>query len=45
MLTALQPPIADKNFAAAVFGIWLGEKPIQEDIKRDLVTRAAILIK
>jgi hypothetical protein len=35
-----RPPIADKSFAAAVFGIWLGEKPIQEDIKRDLVSRS-----
>ena len=34
-----RPPIADKAFATAVFGIWLGEKPIQEDIKRDLVSR------
>jgi hypothetical protein len=34
-----KPPIADKAFAAAVFGIWLGEKPIQDDIKRDLVSR------
>ena len=38
---AAKPPVADKNFAAAVFGIWLGEKPIQEDIKRDLVARLA----
>jgi hypothetical protein len=37
--------IADKNFAAAVFGIWLGEKPIQNDIKKGLVSRAAELIK
>ena len=37
-------PIEDKAFAAAVFGIWLGEKPIQDDIKRDLVSRAASLI-
>lgn len=29
--------IADKAFASAVFGIWLGEKPIQDDIKADLV--------
>jgi len=36
----VKPPIADKAFAAAVFGIWLGEKPIQEDLKRDLVSRA-----
>lgn len=40
-----KPPIADKDFAAAVFGIWLGEKPIQDDIKRDLVARAPLLIK
>jgi chalcone isomerase-like protein len=37
-------PIADKEFAAAVFGIWLGEYPIQADIKRDLVSRAPLLI-
>lgn len=42
---AAKPPIADKDFAAAVFGIWLGEKPIQDDIKKDLVARAAALIK
>lgn len=34
-----KPPIADKDFAAAVFGIWLGDKAIQDDIKRDLVAR------
>jgi hypothetical protein len=33
-------PIADPAFSTAVFGIWLGEKPIQQDIKRDLVARA-----
>lgn len=38
-------PIADKNFAAAVFGIWLGDEPIQDDIKRDLVARAPALTK
>lgn len=37
-------PIADKDFAAAVFGIWLRERPIQADIKRDLVSRAPLLI-
>ena len=40
-----KPPIADKAFAAAVFGIWLGEKPVQEDIKKDLVSRAGELLK
>ena len=39
-----KPAIDDKNFAAAVFGIWLGDKPIQDDIKRDLVARAPQLI-
>ena len=33
---AAKPDIADKAFASAVFGIWLGEKPIQDDIKADL---------
>jgi hypothetical protein len=38
-------PIADKEFAAAVFAIWLGECPIQADIKQDLVSRAPLLIR
>jgi hypothetical protein len=41
----VKPPIGDKAFAAAVFGIWLGEKPIQEDLKRDLVSRAAEVLR
>jgi hypothetical protein len=41
---AAKPPIADKNFAAAVFSIWLGEKAIQADLKRDLVARAAVAV-
>ena len=40
-----KPPIADKDFAAAVFSIWLGEKPIQDDIKKGLVSRAPALLK
>jgi len=36
-----RPPIADKAFAAAVFGLYLGEQPLQEDIKQGLVSRAA----
>jgi hypothetical protein len=38
-----KPPI--KAFAATVLGIWLGEKPVQEDIKKDLVSRAAEVIQ
>lgn len=34
-----KPAIADKNFAAAVFAVWLGDKPIQEDVKVGLVSR------
>jgi len=40
-----KPEISDKTFAAAVFGIWLGEKPIQSDVKKGLASRAAELIK
>jgi hypothetical protein len=28
-----------------VFGIWLGEKPIQEELKKELVSRAGELVK
>jgi len=34
-----KPPITDKAFAATVFGVWLGERPVQEDIKKELVAR------
>ena len=37
--------INDKAFAAAVFGIWLGDKPIQEEVKRDLAGRVGELLK
>ncbi len=37
-------PIDDKKFAAAIFGIWLGTHPIQDDMKRDFVSRAQSLI-
>jgi hypothetical protein len=40
-----KPPIADKNFAAAVFGIWLGDEPVQDDIKRDLIARVPPMTK
>jgi len=35
----------DKTLAAAVFGIWLGDKPVQEDVKKDLVARAGGQLK
>lgn len=39
------PSIPDRDLAAAVFAVWLGEKPIQKDIKKGLVLRAAVLIR
>lgn len=40
-----KPAIDDKTLASAVFAIWLGDKPVQEDLKRDLTARAAQLTK
>ncbi len=40
-----KPPIADRGFAEAVFGLYLGEKPLQSDIKQGLVSRAGELLK
>jgi hypothetical protein len=40
-----KPSIADKTFTAAVFAIWLGDKPVQDDIKRGLVSRASEVLK
>ena len=40
-----KPPIADKGFASAVFASWLGVKPMQEDLKKAIVSRAGELIK
>jgi hypothetical protein len=36
-----RPPLSDKAFAAAVFGLYLGDEPLQEDIKQGLVSRAS----
>jgi Chalcone isomerase-like len=40
-----KPPLNDKTFASSVFGMWLGEKPISDDLKKDLVQHAGVLIK
>jgi len=37
-----RPPIASKDFAAAVFGLYLGDKPLQHDIKQGLVARVGL---
>jgi hypothetical protein len=36
-----KPPIANKAFAAAVFALYLGDPPLQDDLKADIVSRAA----
>lgn len=40
-----KPPINEKEFASAVFRIWLGDKPVQEDLKKDLVSRAGDVLR
>jgi hypothetical protein len=45
MAGAPKPPIPDKGFASAVFAIWLGDEPIQEDLKKAIVSRAGELIR
>jgi hypothetical protein len=37
--------INDKALASAIFGIWLGDKPIQDDLKKDLIARGGELLK
>jgi hypothetical protein len=37
-------PLNDKAFASSVFAIWLGDKPVQDDIKRDLVSKADAVV-
>jgi len=41
MVGEARPPIGDKAFAAAIFGLYLGDRPVQADIKQGLVSRAA----
>jgi hypothetical protein len=40
-----RPPIANKAFAAAVFALYVGDTPLQDDLKADMVSRAAIVLK
>jgi hypothetical protein len=40
-----KPPIADRAFSQAVFAIWLGDKPVEDLIRRRLVSRANELLQ
>jgi hypothetical protein len=39
-----KPPIADTAFSEAVFGIWLGDKPVADQLRKRLVSRATDLL-
>lgn len=40
-----KPPIANKAFAEQLMGLYVGPKPVQEDIKAGVVARAGEVIK
>jgi hypothetical protein len=40
-----KPPIENKAFAERLYGLYVGPKPIQEDIKADIVARAKDVLK
>jgi hypothetical protein len=40
-----KPPIADKEFAEDVFAIWLRDRPHEDPIRRQLVSRARELLQ
>jgi hypothetical protein len=41
----VKPPIADKAFADAVFSIWLRDRPAEDPIRRQVVSRARELLR
>ena len=40
-----KPPIADKAFADEVFAIWLRDRPTEDPIREQVVSRAKELIR
>jgi hypothetical protein len=44
MVGEAKPPIESKDFLAALFGLYVGAEPLQEDIKQGLVSRAKTLL-
>jgi Chalcone isomerase-like len=41
----VKEPIPDKAFADEVFAIWLRDRPAEDAIRRQLISRAALLIR
>jgi hypothetical protein len=40
-----KPPIADSAFSQAVFAIWLGDRPVEDQLRKRMVSRANDLLK
>jgi len=40
-----KPPIADKAFADAIFAIWLRDRPAEDPIRKQVVSRATALLE
>jgi hypothetical protein len=40
-----KPPIPDKAFADAVFAIWLRDRPAEDPIRKQLVSRTSALLR
>lgn len=38
-------PIGDRAFSQAVFAIWLGDRPVEDEIRKRLVSRTGALLK
>jgi hypothetical protein len=45
MAGQVKPPIENRAFAERLYGLYVGPKPIQEDIKVDIVARAKDVLK
>jgi len=45
MAGVAKPPIMSTDFTARLFGLYVGPTPVQEDIKIDVVARAAEVLK
>jgi hypothetical protein len=40
----VKPPIADRRFSQAVFAIWLGDRPVEDQLRKRIVSRAKDLL-
>jgi hypothetical protein len=40
-----KPPIADRGFSQAVFAIWLGDRPVEDQLRKRMVSRTNDLLE